>query len=154
VGRYRVLHLEPVRRALALAGATPGDAVKLNFTRQTAVRFTTLNPFAREAFFEALSTQTLVEVSRLAMRGFLVELEVTAVVPVLGSNRHAAVRHRFDNGSKRESPIILIIWGDVILVRRLDGVGHLWNWNSRLATAISSWRRRSARPTSNINLAS
>jgi hypothetical protein len=30
-----------------------------------------------------------------------------------------------------DKPIILIIWGDMILVRRLDGVGHLWNSSHR-----------------------
>ena len=73
--------LEAVRRALAIAGATPADVVKLNVYTTDCRAFHQTQPL-REAFFsKPYPAQTLVEVSRLAMRDFLVELEVTAVVP-------------------------------------------------------------------------
>jgi len=73
--------LEAVRRALAIAGATPADVVKLNVYTTDCRAFHQTQPL-REAFFsKPYPAQTLVEVSRLAMRAFLVELEVTAVVP-------------------------------------------------------------------------
>jgi enamine deaminase RidA (YjgF/YER057c/UK114 family) len=73
--------LEAVRRALALAGATPSDVVKLN-VYTTDCRAFHKTQVIREAFFpRPYPAQTLVEVTRLAMRDFLVELEVTAVVP-------------------------------------------------------------------------
>ena len=73
--------LEAVRRALAIAGATPADVVKLNVYTTDCRAFQKTQPI-REAFFsKPYPAQTLVEVTRLAMRDFLVELEVTAVVP-------------------------------------------------------------------------
>jgi 2-iminobutanoate/2-iminopropanoate deaminase len=73
--------LEAVRRALALAGATPADVVKLNVYTTDCRAFHKTQPI-REAFFsKPYPAQTLVEVTRLAMRDFLVELEATAVVP-------------------------------------------------------------------------
>jgi 2-iminobutanoate/2-iminopropanoate deaminase len=73
--------LEAVRRALALAGATPADVVKL-VVYTTDCRSFHKTQAIREAFFpKPYPAQTLVEVTRLAMRGFLVELEATAVVP-------------------------------------------------------------------------
>jgi len=73
--------LEAVRRALAIAGATPADIVKLN-VYTTDCRAFHKTQAVREAFFaKPYPAQTLVEVTRLAMRDFLVELEVTAVVP-------------------------------------------------------------------------
>ncbi len=72
--------LEAVRRALALAGATPADVVKLNVYTTDCRAFHKTQPI-REAFFSRpYPAQTLVEVTRLAMRDFLVELEATAVV--------------------------------------------------------------------------
>ena len=72
--------LEAVRRGLALAGATPADVVKLNVYTTDCRAFHKTQPI-REAFFSRpYPAQTLVEVTRLAMRDFLVELEVTAVV--------------------------------------------------------------------------
>jgi 2-iminobutanoate/2-iminopropanoate deaminase len=72
--------LEAVRRALALAQATPADVIKLNvFTTDCRAFHKTQS--IREAFFsKPYPAQTLVEVTRLAMRDFLVELEVIAVV--------------------------------------------------------------------------
>lgn len=72
--------LEAVRRGLVLAGATPADVVKLNVYTTDCRAFHKTQPI-REAFFpKPYPAQTLVEVSRLAMRDFLVELEVIAVV--------------------------------------------------------------------------
>jgi 2-iminobutanoate/2-iminopropanoate deaminase len=73
--------LEAVRRALALAAATPADVVKVNFYTTDCRAFHKTQPI-REAFFaKPYPAQTLVEVTRLAMRDFLVEVEVTAIVP-------------------------------------------------------------------------
>ena len=73
--------LEAVRRGLALGDATPGDVVKLNVYTTDCRAFHKTQPI-REAFFaRPYPAQTLVEVTRLAMRDFLVELEVIAVVP-------------------------------------------------------------------------
>jgi 2-iminobutanoate/2-iminopropanoate deaminase len=73
--------LEAVHRGLALAGATPADVVKLNVYTTDCRAFHKTQPI-REAFFaKPYPAQTLVEVTRLAMRDFLVELEVIAVVP-------------------------------------------------------------------------
>lgn len=73
--------LEAVRRGLAMAGATPADAVKVVYYTTDCRAFHKTQPI-REAFFpRPYPAQTLVEVRRLAMRDFLVEAEVTAVVP-------------------------------------------------------------------------
>jgi 2-iminobutanoate/2-iminopropanoate deaminase len=72
--------LEAVRRGLALAGATPADVVKVVYYTTDCRAFHKTQPI-REAFFRRpYPAQTLVEVTRLAMRDFLVEAEVTAVV--------------------------------------------------------------------------
>jgi enamine deaminase RidA (YjgF/YER057c/UK114 family) len=73
--------LEAVRRGLALAGATPADVIKVVYYTTDCRAFHKTQPL-REAFFSApYPAQTLVEVTRLAMRDFLVEADVTAVVP-------------------------------------------------------------------------
>lgn len=73
--------LEAVRRGLALAGATPADVVKVTYYTTDCRAFHKTQSI-REAFFpRPFPAQTLVEVTRLAMRDFLVEVEVTAVVP-------------------------------------------------------------------------
>jgi 2-iminobutanoate/2-iminopropanoate deaminase len=72
--------LEAVRRGLKIAGATPADVVKVNFYTTDCRAFHKTQPI-REAFFsKPYPAQTVMEVSRLAMRDFLVEVEVTAVV--------------------------------------------------------------------------
>jgi 2-iminobutanoate/2-iminopropanoate deaminase len=72
--------LEAVRRGLALAGATPADVVKVVYYTTDCRAFHKTQP-VREAFFSRpYPAQTLVEVTRLAMRDFLVEADVTAVV--------------------------------------------------------------------------
>jgi 2-iminobutanoate/2-iminopropanoate deaminase len=73
--------LDAVRRGLALAGATPADVVKVVYYTTDCRAFHRTQPL-REAFFpKPYPAQTLVEVTRLAMRDFLVEADVTAVVP-------------------------------------------------------------------------
>jgi len=73
--------LEAVGRGLALAGATPADVVKVVYYTTDCRAFHKTQTL-REAFFPApYPAQTLVEVTRLAMRDFLVEADVTAVVP-------------------------------------------------------------------------
>jgi enamine deaminase RidA (YjgF/YER057c/UK114 family) len=72
--------LEAVRRALALAGATVADVVKVVYYTTDCRAFHKTQPI-REAFFQRpYPAQTLVEVTRLAMRDLLVEAEATAVV--------------------------------------------------------------------------
>ena len=72
--------LEAVRRGLALSGATPADVIKVVYYTTDCRAFHKTQPI-REAFFpRPYPAQTLVEVSRLAMRDFLVEADVTAVV--------------------------------------------------------------------------
>ncbi|MGD9922990.1 MAG: RidA family protein [Pseudorhodoplanes sp.] len=72
--------LEAIRRGLKLADANPTDVVKLMVYTTDCRAFHKTQPI-REAFFpKPYPAQTLVEVSRLAMKDFLVELEVTAVV--------------------------------------------------------------------------
>lgn len=71
--------LAAVRRGLALAGATPADVVKVTYYTTDCRAFHKTQAI-REAFFpRPYPAQTLVEVTRLAMRDFLVEVEVTAV---------------------------------------------------------------------------
>jgi len=71
--------LAAVRRGLALAGATPADVVKATYYTTDCRAFHKTQAI-REAFFSRpYPAQTLVEVTRLAMRDFLVEVEVTAV---------------------------------------------------------------------------
>ena len=72
--------LEAVRRGLEIAGATPADAVKVNIYTTDVRAFHKTQPI-REAFFsKPYPAQTVMQVTRLAMRDFLVEVEVTAVV--------------------------------------------------------------------------
>ena len=71
--------LGAVRRGLALAGATPADVIKATYYTTDCRAFHKTQAI-REAFFSRpYPAQTLVEVTRLAMRDFLVEVEVTAV---------------------------------------------------------------------------
>jgi enamine deaminase RidA (YjgF/YER057c/UK114 family) len=72
--------LEAVRRGLALAGATPADVVKVVYYTTDCRAFHKTQPIREEFFARPYPAQTLVEVTRLAMRDFLVEAEVTAVV--------------------------------------------------------------------------
>jgi 2-iminobutanoate/2-iminopropanoate deaminase len=72
--------LEAVRRGLALAGATPADVVKVVFYTTDCRAFHKTQPLREQFFSRPFPAQTLVEVTRLAMRDFLVEADVTAVV--------------------------------------------------------------------------
>jgi 2-iminobutanoate/2-iminopropanoate deaminase len=72
--------LEAVRRGLEIAGATPADVVKVNYYATDLRAFHKTQPI-REAFFsKPYPAQTEMQVTRLAMRDFLIEVEVTAVV--------------------------------------------------------------------------
>jgi enamine deaminase RidA (YjgF/YER057c/UK114 family) len=72
--------LEAVRRGLALAGATPADVVRIMVYTTDVPAFHRTQPL-REAFFsQPYPAQTLVGVTRLAVKDFLVEIEATAVV--------------------------------------------------------------------------
>lgn len=73
--------LEAVRRGLTIAGATPADVVKLMVYTTDCRAFHKTQPVRESFFAKPYPAQTLVEVSRLAMKDFLVELEATAVVP-------------------------------------------------------------------------
>ncbi|MDB5591184.1 RidA family protein [Enterovirga sp.] len=72
--------LEAVRRGLEIAGATVADIVKMNVYTTDMRAFHKTQPIREEFFSRPFPAQTVMEVSRLAMRDFLVELEVTAVV--------------------------------------------------------------------------
>ncbi len=65
---------------MAKGNATPADVVRIMMYTTDCRAFHKTQPI-REAFFpKPYPAQTLLEVSRLAMRDFLVEIEVTAVV--------------------------------------------------------------------------
>jgi len=72
--------LEAVRRGLELAGATPADVVKVNVYTTDCRAFHKTQQVRERFFSKPYPAQTLMEVTRLAMRDFLVEIEVTAVV--------------------------------------------------------------------------
>jgi enamine deaminase RidA (YjgF/YER057c/UK114 family) len=72
--------LEAVRRGLALAGATPADVVRITVFTTDVRAFHKTQPIREQFFRRPYPAQTLVGVTRLAMRDFLVEIEVTAVV--------------------------------------------------------------------------
>ena len=66
--------------ALKAAGATFDDVVKLNTYMRDATQVQMIRDVRGKYFTKALPASTLVEVSRLANPGFLVEIEVVAVV--------------------------------------------------------------------------
>ncbi len=66
--------------ALKAAGATFDDVVKLNTYMRDATQVQMIRDVRAKYFTTALPASTLVEVSRLANPGFLVEIEVIAVV--------------------------------------------------------------------------
>jgi 2-iminobutanoate/2-iminopropanoate deaminase len=72
--------LEAVRRALEIAGATPADVIKAVYYTTDCRAFHKTQPIREKFFSKPYPAQTLVEVTRLAMRDFMVEVEVTAVV--------------------------------------------------------------------------
>jgi 2-iminobutanoate/2-iminopropanoate deaminase len=72
--------LEAVRRGLEIAGATPADVIKAVYYTTDCRAFHKTQPTREKFFSKPYPAQTLVEVTRLAMRDFMVEVEVTAVV--------------------------------------------------------------------------
>ena len=66
--------------ALKAAGATFDDVVKTNYYLRDAAQVQVIRDVRGKYFTKALPASTLVEVSRLANPGFLVEIEVVAVV--------------------------------------------------------------------------
>jgi 2-iminobutanoate/2-iminopropanoate deaminase len=72
--------LEAVRRGLEVAGATPADIIKVNVYTTDCRAFHKTQPLRERFFSKPYPAQTLMEVTRLAMRDFLVEVEATAIV--------------------------------------------------------------------------
>jgi 2-iminobutanoate/2-iminopropanoate deaminase len=66
--------------ALKAAGAGFGDVVKLNTYMRDAAQVQVIRDIRAKYFTKELPASTLVEVSRLANPGFLIEIEVIAVV--------------------------------------------------------------------------
>lgn len=66
--------------ALKATGATFDDVVKTNYYLRDAAQAQVIRDVRAKYFTKALPASTLVEVSRLANPGFLVEIEVIAVV--------------------------------------------------------------------------
>ena len=66
--------------ALKAAGATFDDVVKTNYYLRDAAQVQVIRDVRAKYFTKALPASTLVEVSRLANPGFLIEIEVIAVV--------------------------------------------------------------------------
>ena len=66
--------------ALKAAGATFDDVVKTNYYLRDAAQVQVIRDVRGKYFTKALPASTLVEVSRLANPGFLIENEVIAVV--------------------------------------------------------------------------
>ncbi len=72
---------ETMRVVLAAAGATPADVVKVTVFVTNIDDRPAINP-VRQAFFgEARPASTLVEISRLAVPGAMLEVEAVAVLP-------------------------------------------------------------------------
>ena len=73
--------LKRLGEILAKAGATPADVLKVNVYLTDIDDRTRINS-ARQAFFgEARPASTLVEVSKLAIPGMLVEIEAIVALP-------------------------------------------------------------------------
>ncbi len=70
-----------MRRVLAAAGAGPEDVVKVTVFLLDVDDRPRINPVRRAFFGETRPASTLVEVSRLAIPGALIEVEAVAVVP-------------------------------------------------------------------------
>jgi 2-iminobutanoate/2-iminopropanoate deaminase len=67
-----------MKRVLAAAGATPADVVKVTVYLLDIDDRPKINPVRQEFFGETRPASTLVEVSRLAVEGALVEIEAVA----------------------------------------------------------------------------
>jgi reactive intermediate/imine deaminase len=72
---------EAMRIVLAAAGATPADVVKVTVFLTNIDDRPAINPVRQEFFGEARPASTLVEVSRLAVPGAMLEVEAVAVLP-------------------------------------------------------------------------
>jgi 2-iminobutanoate/2-iminopropanoate deaminase len=72
---------EGMRRVLAAAGAGPEDVVKVTVFLTDVDDRPRINPVRRAFFGETRPASTLVEVSRLAIPGALIEVEAVALVP-------------------------------------------------------------------------
>ncbi len=72
---------ENMRRVLAAAGAGPEDVVKVTVFLLDVDDRPRINPVRREFFGKTRPASTLVEVSRLAIPGALIEVEAVAVLP-------------------------------------------------------------------------
>jgi 2-iminobutanoate/2-iminopropanoate deaminase len=68
-------------RVLAAAGATPADVVKVTVYLLDIDDRPKINPLRQEFFGAARPASTLVEVSRLAVDGALLEIEAVAHLP-------------------------------------------------------------------------
>jgi 2-iminobutanoate/2-iminopropanoate deaminase len=73
--------LENVRSVLAAGGATPGDVVKVTVFLANIDDRPRVNEVRKSYFGANRPASTLVEVSRLAFPGLLVEIEAVAVAP-------------------------------------------------------------------------
>jgi 2-iminobutanoate/2-iminopropanoate deaminase len=72
---------ENMRAVLAAAGCSFDDVVKVTVFLTDVDDRPRINPVRQEVFGEARPASTLVEVSRLAVEGALVEIECVAVIP-------------------------------------------------------------------------
>jgi 2-iminobutanoate/2-iminopropanoate deaminase len=72
---------ENMRAVLAAAGCSFADVVKVTIFLTDVDDRPKINPVRQEVFGEARPASTLVEVSRLAIEGALVEIECVAVIP-------------------------------------------------------------------------
>jgi len=73
--------LENIRKALAAADATPADVVRINMFVTDVEDYREVgHPELAKFFGDTLPVSTLVEVSRLAAPGFLIEIQMTAIV--------------------------------------------------------------------------
>jgi 2-iminobutanoate/2-iminopropanoate deaminase len=66
---------------LAAAGARPQDVVKVTLFLTDVDDRPLINPVRQEFFGDARPASTLVEISRLVVRGAKIEVEVVAVLP-------------------------------------------------------------------------
>jgi 2-iminobutanoate/2-iminopropanoate deaminase len=73
--------LENIRRVLHVGGATLDDVVKVTVYLANVDDRPRINEVRQAYFGENRPASTLVEVSRLALPGLLVEIEAVAVVP-------------------------------------------------------------------------
>jgi 2-iminobutanoate/2-iminopropanoate deaminase len=73
--------LENLRRVLAAAGCGFEDVVKVTIFLTDVDDRPRINPLRQEVFGETRPASTLVEVSRLAVEGAMVEIEAVALVP-------------------------------------------------------------------------